>query len=221
MLSALGDLIPIAVAAALSTVPITVMVLILLSPERKRSAIPFLIGWVLGMLALLVIGAFGASFLPLSSRRTPQVAFGVAEIVVGSAILLVAILAWRRARRSPSGGSHRWLQTASSLGPRAAFGTAFALNLRPKGLLLSAAAGLAVVGNTLPVGQTVSLVVIYLGLGTSTVVAPIITTLANPTRMQPRLEAAQAWLLANASAVASVVMILIGVVIVGSGLSRL
>ena len=74
---------------------------------------------------------------------------------------------------------------------------------------------------TLPFGQTVSLAVIYLVLGTSTVVAPIIVTLANPTRMQPHLEAAQAWLLANASAVASVVMILIGVIIVGSGLTRL
>ena len=90
MLSALGQLIPIAVAAALSTVPITVMVLILLSPERNRSAMPFLIGWVVWACSCCWRSApSGRPSCRCRPERTPQVAFGVAEIVVGSGIVLV------------------------------------------------------------------------------------------------------------------------------------
>ena len=60
MLSALGPLLPIAVAVAVSSVPIMATILILLSPKRNRSAIPFLIGWLVGMAAVVVVAALGA-----------------------------------------------------------------------------------------------------------------------------------------------------------------
>lgn len=220
MLSALGHLLPIAVGAALSTVPITATILILLSPKRNASAVPFLVGWVLGMLGVLLAGAFGASFLPLEPTREPQVAIGAAEIVVGAGVVVVAIIAWRRGLGSATGHSNRWLQRVSSLAPLPAFGMAFALNLRPKGLLLGAAAGLAVAAESLSVRQEVVLVVIYLAIATSTVVAPIVATLANPAGMEPRLEAARIWFSRNTRSVTAVIMILIGVVIIGSGLTR-
>jgi hypothetical protein len=61
MLSALGELLPIAVAAAVSSVPIMATILILLSPKRSHPAIPFLVGWVLGMAAVVVVATVGAS----------------------------------------------------------------------------------------------------------------------------------------------------------------
>jgi hypothetical protein len=221
MLSALGHLLPIAVGAALSTVPITATIFILLSPKRNSSAVPFLLGWVLGMLGVLLAGAFGASFLPLAPTRAPQVAIGAAEVVVGTGVVVVAIVAWRRALGSATGQGHRWMQRVSSLAPLPAFGTGFALNLRPKGLLLGAAAGIAVAAESLPVGNGVLLVVVYLAIATSTVVTPIVATLANPVGMEPRLEAARTWFSRNARSITAVVMILIGVVIIGSGLTRL
>ena len=65
MLSALGELLPIAVAVAVSSVPITATILILLSPKRNRSAIPFLIGWVVGLAAVVVVATVGANALPI------------------------------------------------------------------------------------------------------------------------------------------------------------
>ena len=142
-------------------------------------------------------------------------------MVVGAGVVVVAIVAWRRALGSATGQGHRWLQRVSSLAPLPAFGTGFALNLRPKGLLLGAAAGLAVAAESLPIGNGVLLVVVYLAIATSTVVTPIVATLANPDGMEPRLEAARTWFSRNARSITAVVMILIGVVIIGSGLSRL
>ena len=42
----LAQLIPVALAAALSTVPITATIFILLSERRRTTALPFLTGWV-------------------------------------------------------------------------------------------------------------------------------------------------------------------------------
>lgn len=221
MLAALGHLLPIALAAALSTVPITATVLILLSPKRSQSAVPFLVGWVVGMAVVVLVGGFLAGLLPIQPKRAPQVAIGAAEIVIGSGVVGVAILAWRRSLRNSTGQGNRWLEAVGSFGPLAAFGSSFALNLRPKGLLLGAAAGLSIAGESLVVGDSVVVVIIYLAVATSTVLVPIIVTLADPDRMEPRLETARTWLVANSGAVTAVVMILVGVVIIGSGLTRL
>ncbi len=150
MLSALGQLLPIAVAVAVSSVPITATILILLSPKRNRSAIPFLIGWVVGMAAVVVVAATRGQRPPRSDPlRAPQKAIGIAQIIVGLALLVVAVMAWRRAARAPADKGSRWLDRVDRMGPAAALGLAVALNLRPKGLLLGAAAGLSIAGASL------------------------------------------------------------------------
>ncbi len=64
MWQALGGLLPIAVTVAFSSVPITVTILILLSPNRNRAALPFLVGWVIGVAAVIVFSTLFASTLP-------------------------------------------------------------------------------------------------------------------------------------------------------------
>ena len=221
MLPALGGLLPIAVAVAVSTVPIMATILILLSPRRNQSAVPFLVGWVVGMAAVVAIATVGASALPIRQFRASQRAIGIGQIVVGTALLVVAVLAGRRAARAPEDRGSKWLDRIDRMGPAAALGVAFALNLRPKGLLLGAAAGLSVAGSSLKVTETVIVLAIYVGLSSSTVIVPIVATLVAPARMQPRLVAARDWLSHNSAHITVVVLLMVGFVILGAGLSRL
>jgi Sap, sulfolipid-1-addressing protein len=221
MLSALGELLPIAVAVAVSSVPITATILILLSPRRNRSAIPFLIGWLVGMVGVVVVAAVGASTLPISSLRAPQKAIGIAQVIVGLAVLVVAVMAGRRAARAPADKRSRWLDRVDQMGPAAALGLAVVLNLRPKGLLLGAAAGLSIAGASLKVTEAAIVVAIYVGLASSTVIVPIVATLVAPARMQPRLVLTRDWLSHNSAHITVVVLVMVGFVIVGAGLSRL
>jgi hypothetical protein len=221
MLSALGQLLPIAVAVAVSSVSIMATILILLSPKRNQSAIPFLIGWVVGMAAVVVVASVGANALPIRSLRAPQKAIGIAQIIVGLAVLVVAVLAWRRAGRAPADKQGRWLDRVDRMGPAAALGLAVALNLRPKGLLLGVAAGLSIAGSSLKDSEAVVVVAIYVGLASSTVIVPILLTLVAPARMQPRLVLARDWLSHNSTYITVVVLIMVGFVILGAGLSRL
>ncbi len=222
MLSALGQVLPIAFAMALSTVPITATILFLLSPRSGWSAVPFGVGWVVG-LAVVSLGAllFGRS-LPLSPTRGPQTAVGIAEVVIGLALIVVAFVSWRRGPRRKKGGSDRdWLAGVASLHPVTCFGLGLVLNIRPKGLLLGLAAGLAVAGDANGLTDSAFVLTTYVVISASTVVVPIVLTLLAPNRMQPRLQRARDWLTDNRRLLMTAITLLMGIVIIGAGLTRL
>jgi hypothetical protein len=221
MWQALGALLPIAVAVAFSSVPLTVTILILLSPNRGRAALPFLVGWVIGVAAVIIVSAAGAAALAKPLRRGPDMAVVVLEIVIGAALMVLAAIYLRR--RSPAGGTGlpRWLAAVDSFGPVVCFSIAVILSLRPKGLLLGVAGGLALSAASLNADDAVLLIIIYTAIATSTVVVPIIASLIAPQRMEPRLISARDWLIVNGRIVTSIMMFMIGVVILGYGLTQL
>jgi hypothetical protein len=221
MWQALGALLPIAVAVAFSSVPLTVTILILLSPNRGRAALPFLVGWVIGVAAVISLSAAGAAALSKPLRRGPDMAVVVLEIVIGAALMVLAAIYLRR--RSPAGGTGlpRWLAAVDSFGPVVCFAIAVVLSLRPKGLLLGVAGGLALSAASLNADDAVLLIIIYTAIATSTVVVPIIASLIAPQRMEPKLISARDWLIVNGRIVTSVMMFMIGVVILGYGLTQL
>jgi len=222
MPQAIGHLLPIALAVAISTVPIMATILVLLSPRRGRSALPFLLGWVLGIATVVSLCTAFAQLIPTSrSPRRPETTIGIAEMLVGVALVVIAIIAWRRARRNPSTAMPKWLNAVGSLGPWSSFGLAFALNVRPKGVLLAVAAGLSLRADGLSLGESMVAIAIYTLIGCSTVAVPIIVTLAAPERMEPRLVSAKEWITRNNGIITAIILVMVGVVIFGTGLGRL
>jgi hypothetical protein len=96
-----------------------------------------------------------------------------------------------------------------------------ALNLRPKALLLAIAAALNVRAATLTAGETATLVVVYTAISASTVVGPIVFSIASPERAGSWLLASRSWIEQNTRTVTVLILLVIGVVIVGDGLTRL
>ncbi|MDR6906137.1 threonine/homoserine/homoserine lactone efflux protein [Agromyces sp. 3263] len=222
MLQAIGHILPIALAVAISSVPIMATIVILLSPKGAQTALPFLIGWVLGMATMVTIFTLGAQAIP-SPRfdRRPDTVIAIIEILVGIALVVIASIEWRRALRHPSDAMPKWLNSVDKLGPWSAFGIAFALNVRPKGLLLAIAAGLAIRAPDLSVGQAAIVIGIYTVIGASTVAVPVILSLADRKGMEPRLLAMKDWISRNSTTVTALIVILIGVFIIGTGLTEL
>ena len=222
MLQAIGHILPIALAVAISSVPIMATIVILLSPRAAQTALPFLIGWVLGMAATVTVFTLFAQAIPSPrSDRRPDTVIATIEITVGVALVVLALLDWRRARRHPSDSMPKWLGSVDKLGPWSAFGIAFALNARPKGLLLAIAAGLAIRAPDLSVGQSATVILIYTIIGASTVAVPVIFALVDPKGMQPRLLEMKDWITRNQGTVTALIVLLIGVFIIGMGLADL
>jgi len=107
------------------------------------------------------------------------------------------------------------------MGAGRSLGLGFALNLRPKGLLLCAAASLALYSANDGVEDTAILILVYTAVATSTVALPIVATLISPRRMEPRLIDARSWLDHNRPAVTAAIMVMIGALIAVSGITNL
>ncbi len=221
MEQALGSLLPIAIAAALSSVPIMVTILILLSHNRNRSALPFLLGWVLGAVVVVSVGTMVASSIPPPRPRHSDTTVGILEIVLGTGLSVISLRAMLRPAGSAGGQTSRWAEAVGGLGVAKALGLGLALNLRPKGLILTAAASLALHGARLGVRDTALLVLAYTAIATSTVTIPILATLVSPRGMEPRLIEARDWLDEHGYVVTATIMLLIGVIIVGTGVTNL
>ena len=222
MLDAIGALLPVALAAAISSVPITVMILILLSPRRIVAALPFLLGDVIGAVVVVGGATLLAQTLPPARVRHPEPAVGVIEIVVGLALVVLAVRAWRRRNRSGRGlKPPRWAAAVDTLGPLRAFGLGVLLGFRPKNLLLATVVGLQLHSAMHKATTTVVAAAVYVAIATSTVTVPILATLLAPTRMEPRLTTASELLSTDGPIISAVVLLMIGVVVIGVGLQTL
>jgi hypothetical protein len=273
----IGHILPLALGVALSSVPIIVMVLILLSPRGRWSGLAYLVGAVIGLTGLTVLFSAIASLLPPPPAAAESPLFGGIELVLGAALLLMAVIRLIRARHaraarrtrtaaaasasslaagtepsagaapattaaatgSPAGGpleglgelaelddapppglTQRWMNKVTTLGPLASLGVGFVLMLRPKNLLLTIAAGVAIAAGGVPFGEDALAVAIFVVLGISTLAAPIIFALSDPQRTRRPLEEIRVWIEGNSSTVTTIVLLVLGTVIVGSGLAR-
>ncbi len=214
---ALVQLVPLAVAAALSSVPLTATIFILLSDSGGRSGLAFLAGIVLGTFAAVTVSTVAGQALP-GRPRQHEALVGRLEIAIGIAMVLLGLVTLMRRQSAGRGSGAGWLDDIGSLGPLPVLGIGLALNIRPKAVLLAAAAGLATGGARLEMGETFALVVCYTVIATCTVVVPILATILFPQWMKPRLLSAKDWLAAHSTAVSATLSILIGGFLIAVGL---
>ena len=222
MWQAMGQLLPLAVAAAVSSVPIMATILILLSDQRDEAALPFLAGWVIGATTILTLATLLAHSAPQDRPRHHETWVGVVEILIGVALIGVGIVALRRPRTEDSaGGVPDWMGRIGSIRGRRAFGLGLALNVRPKAILLVAAAGLLLRSASLSIEGTALVMAFFIVVATSSVVMPILFALVAPERMGPRLVATRDWVSSNGPVVTAVVMLLTGAFLVYAGVTQL
>jgi hypothetical protein len=221
MWAALGEILPIAVAVAFSSVPIMAAILILLAPNNRRSSIAFLVGWALGLAVVILAFTLLAYLIPSAPPRRSQVAIGVLLIVIGAAVLVLAIVVWRRGAGRPTAELPQWLSNVGNLHPWQSFGLALLLNIRPKAILLSAAGGLSIRAAQLSTAETAIVIGVYTVLSASAVAFPVIASLVAPAKTQSGLVRARSWITDNGRIVGALILVIIGVVIIGHGLALL
>ncbi|GLK18238.1 GAP family protein [Herbiconiux flava] len=244
MAAIIGHLLPLALGVALSSVPIVVMVLILLSPRSRWSALAYLIGAVVGLAGLTTLFAVVASLLPPVQPAEPNPLIATIELVIGAALLALAALRFGRARSrararraaapvaagaeaavaadaiADAAAPPAWMTRLTSLGPLPSLGVGFVLMLRPKNLLLTLAAGVAIAAGGAPLADEVGAGAVFVVLGISTLAVPILFALIDPSRTLGPLRELRDWIARNSSTVTTVVLVVLGTVVVGSGLAR-
>jgi threonine/homoserine/homoserine lactone efflux protein len=141
----IADLLPAAVAVALSPIPIVAIVVVLGTRRGRVNGVMFALGWVVGLVVVsaVVVGLLGGADRADSG---PATAASAGQAMLG---LLLLGLAARKWRSRPQGDAEpempAWMDTVERLQPLRALALGLALSgLNPKNLALTAAAAASI-----------------------------------------------------------------------------
>jgi hypothetical protein len=135
---AVGQVLPLGVAAALSPFPIIGVVLMLTARRATVNGLSFLLGWLVGCAALGAVVLVVADSGNASSATGPALWTGIARIVLGVLSLLVSVKYWRgRPRGEQEAELPSWMSAIDRFGAARAAGTGVLLSAaNPKNALL-------------------------------------------------------------------------------------
>jgi len=221
MTDAIGEIVPFAVGVALSPLPIIAVVLLLLSKHGRAAGIMFLLGRVAAVVSLALAVALIAEQVDTSTDSSTAVA--VVRIVVGVALMIYAVVSFRmRPRGDVDPEVPGWMASLDDTSPFGALRLGVVLSIvNPKELAFGVGSGLTIGNAGLAPGPTVVVCLIYAAIATASVIFPVVTFLAAGDRVISSLESARAFLIRNFAVIASIVLLVIGALLVGGGITKL
>ncbi len=219
----IGDFLPVALGVAISPVPIIAVILMLLAPRAKAASVAFMVGWVLGIAAVVTAVTLLAQPVGEADDGGPSTFSSVLKLILGAAAVLLAVRQWRsRPKPGEEPTLPSWMAAIDSVTAGKAFGLGVVLAaVNPKNLVLCVTGGVIIAGAALSGGETVVAVVVFVLIGSASVMVPVLGYLVARARMQGPLDELRVWLTANNATVMSVLLLVIGVAIFGKGLAGL
>jgi hypothetical protein len=221
MLQLLGDLLPYAVPVALSPLPIIAAVMLLLAPVGAVGGLAFPTGRVAALAGLAFVVALAAAQVAGPSEAADR--GGWLRIGIGCLLMLGAgAIGWRRLRAAADAPPPGWMRSIERAGPGRALGYGLLLtvaNLKEMALVIGA--GLIVGAASMPPGRALAVSLLFAGVAAAGVATPLAWTLAAPESSRDGLGAARDWLVRNNAIVMAAVLLVLGAMLIGSGLESL
>jgi len=219
----LGAIIPLAIAVTISPVPIIAAILLLLTRKPLPNGAAYLVGFTLGVGAVLGLLVWVAGSLNLSSGSGPSTGLGVVELVLG---LLLLVAAMRRFHRRPMPGTTpsmpKWMDGIASFTPARSLVVGIVIGAaNPKNLAVGIAAAAAIASASLSSGDEVVAIVVYVVIAVLGVAAPFAVVLAAGGKAQAILGNWKSWLAQNNATVMAVLFLVFAVVLIGKGIAVL
>jgi threonine/homoserine/homoserine lactone efflux protein len=190
-----GDLLPLAVAVAISPVPIIAVILMLLAPKAGGTSAGFLVGWVLGIAGTTTLFVVLAGTLDSGSNSQPSAAVSWVKLGLGMVLLLLAGMQWRgRPEQGVEPALPKWMAAIDQFTAGKAVGLGLALAaVNPKNLLMCVAAGTTIAAGDLSGGQDVWSVLVFTLIAASTIAVPVAGYAVGRKRMAGPLESLHTW----------------------------
>jgi hypothetical protein len=222
VLNSIGAILPLALGVAISPIPIIAVILMLLSPKAHTNGPAFLVGWVTGLAGVSVAVTALSGKAGLGSGGGGSVVGSLIKVALG---LLLVGLAVREFRNRPRPGQQPqlpgWMRAIdSTTGPKA-LGIAFLLSVNPKNLSLTVAAAVSVAQEGLSTISAAFVLTLFVVLASLSIAVPVALDLFGGASAARALDGLRAWLDANNATVMAVLLVVIGVVLLGKGLSGL
>jgi Sap, sulfolipid-1-addressing protein len=213
----IGETLAFGVGVALSPLAIVAVVLMLVSPDGARPAGAFVGAWVLSLGVVSTVVLLVADGADASPNGAPASWVSVVKIVVGLLLVLFGVRRWRgRQGRETETATPGWMRDLDNVTMARAAGLAAAFNVvKPKNLLLTIGAGVAVaqVGAS-PAGQ-VSAVCVFVVLGTVGLGIPLAIHVLMPSRGRDLLIELRDWMVRENATIIAVLSLVIAAKLLG------
>jgi threonine/homoserine/homoserine lactone efflux protein len=218
---AIGNVLALAIAAAISPFPIIGVVLMLVTPRARTNGPIYVAGWLLGLAVLGTIGLTVASSAGASDHGSPSTTANVVQIVLGTALLIFAVRQWlKRPKPGSEPAMPAWMSRVDDFTPSKAATTGFVLSaVNPKNLILTLAAATTIAATNLPAADQVMAFIVYALIATIGVAIPIVIYFALGDRSKPVLENLKSWLAHHNAAIMAVIFLVIGAKVLGQGIA--
>ncbi|HXX88989.1 MAG TPA: GAP family protein [Acidimicrobiales bacterium] len=212
-----------AIGIAITPLAIAAVLFLLATPRARANGPAFLVGWLVGLgvvggAVLIVLGSTHASHggAPRPWVGWMKIALGVSLIVVAAAELV------RRPTAAPSGTRPRWAERLETVRPPVAlgFGAAFA-GARPKNIILIVAGATAIAQTGISARMQGIAYAVFAAIATIGVAVPIVIYFAKGDDASETLHRLEQWMRVHSAPVISVLCLLVGVDLIGLGVSAL
>lgn len=216
-----AELLPYAVAVALSPMPIAALLLMLLSKRAKINSVLFAIGWIMGLAGLVLV----VTFLVGKSAHTVSYDTGfnlkaLIDGVLGVVLLGFALKQWKnRAKPGKTPKMPKWMSAVESFSPIKALAIGFllaTLNLKNTPMGITAGAAISQLAKN-PAEQSAG-VMIYLVLASCTITVPVMLFLLFGNGLKKTLQTLKEWLVGNNATIMFVLFLILGIVLISKAL---
>jgi threonine/homoserine/homoserine lactone efflux protein len=160
------------------------------------------------------------NFAPSSE---PSTAASIVRLLLGMLLLSLAARQWKsRPKPGEQPTMPKWMRTIDSLGPGKGLGLAFLLSaVNPKNLPLALTAALDIAQASLGSIQSAIMLCLFIVIGSITVGGPVVVYLVMGNEAAKTLDAWRSWLTENNATVMFILFLVLGVVLLGKGISGL
>ncbi|MEU9456463.1 GAP family protein [Streptomyces sp. NPDC048277] len=220
---AVGDVLGLAAGVAVSPLPIVAIILILATPRGRLNGPLFALGWVLGLAALgaimLAVGGSGGA----SEHKHPATWVGALKLALGALLALFGAVQWRRRPKDPAQAQlPKWMAAIDRFTPVKILGLGLLLsagNLKNAPLTIAAAASISSAGISVP--RQIGTLAIFVVIASLGVLAPLAVYLLMGDRAKTILGSWRDWAAQHNAAVMAVLFFVLGLKLLGDGISVL
>ncbi|MGW5681711.1 GAP family protein [Nonomuraea sp. NPDC003754] len=218
--TALGDVLGLAAAVAISPLPIIAIIIILGTPRGRLNGLLFTLGWVIG---LFVLGAVMLAIGGPAAGATPsKPAAWVGDLKLALGVLLVVLGGRQWHRRPPAGAEAelpKWMSAIDRFSPAKVFGLGIVLSAANlKNAPLTIAAGASISAAAIPPGQQITVLAVFVIIASLGLLAPLSVFLLMGERAKSMLDNWRGWAARHNTAIMAVLFAVLGVKLLGDGI---
>jgi hypothetical protein len=204
-----------AMGVAISPMPITALIFMLMNGKSLRSGMAFAVGWVVSLAVVMAAVLFVAGARNLLSPQNDITVFTYVIMLAIGALMIFFAVRDLLGRTSKSQVTPGWMHSMGSLSVAKAFWAGcFFAGLSPKNGVLAIAGAVVISGISVNVPEATVFAALFLAVAFSTVLAPVLFFQFVPQRAK-KLSRQVVWLVQRNATIMSGVLLLLGFVLIG------